>query len=47
MMSEYRIGNIEAAKDAGMVGIHFKNADTLKHDLFHLGIDLQPETSNR
>jgi len=24
----------EAAKNAGLVGIHFKNADTLKHDFF-------------
>ncbi|ONK77755.1 uncharacterized protein A4U43_C02F10200 [Asparagus officinalis] len=41
-----RIGNIEAAKDAGMVGLHFKDADSLKHDLFHLGVELQIETSN-
>lgn len=42
-----RIGNIVAAKDAGMIGLHFENADTLKHDLFRLGVELQPETSNR
>lgn len=35
-----RITNVEAAKNAGMVGLQFKNADTLKEDLSLLGIGL-------
>lgn len=42
-----RLRNIEAAKEAGMVGLHFKNAEALKEDLFHMGINLQLETSKR
>ncbi|PKA66131.1 hypothetical protein AXF42_Ash018421 [Apostasia shenzhenica] len=32
--------NVEAAKDAGMIGIHFRDADSLKQDLSSLGIEL-------
>ncbi|KAJ6824739.1 uncharacterized protein M6B38_380105 [Iris pallida] len=42
-----RVENVEAARNAGMVGLHFRNADSLKQDLFQLGIELQLETSNR
>ncbi|XP_074582802.1 flavin mononucleotide hydrolase 1, chloroplatic isoform X2 [Curcuma longa] len=35
-----RLANIEAAKDAGMIGLHFRNAETLKEDLTSLGIEL-------
>ncbi|XP_042379476.1 flavin mononucleotide hydrolase 1, chloroplatic-like isoform X1 [Zingiber officinale] len=35
-----RLVNIEAAKDAGMIGLHFRNAETLKEDLISLGIEV-------
>ncbi|KAJ3671487.1 hypothetical protein LUZ60_007566 [Juncus effusus] len=35
-----RVGNIEAAKNVGMIGLHFKNAELLKNDLFSLGIEV-------
>ncbi|KAI3439382.1 uncharacterized protein J3R85_004799, partial [Psidium guajava] len=31
--------NVEAALEVGIVGIQFKSADLLRHDLFELGID--------
>ncbi|GMH25926.1 hypothetical protein Nepgr_027769 [Nepenthes gracilis] len=34
-----RMKNVEAATDAGMVGIHFKNAELLRQDLSLLGLD--------
>nr|GFB23116.1 flavin mononucleotide hydrolase 1, chloroplatic [Tanacetum cinerariifolium] len=34
----YRMKNVEAAKEAGINGIQFKNADSLQHDLSLLGI---------
>lgn len=36
-----RLKNIEAAKEAGIIGIQFKNADLLLQDLSLLGITLQ------
>lgn len=30
--------NVEAAKEAGIIGLQFKNADLLKQDLSLLGI---------
>ncbi|XP_034683598.1 flavin mononucleotide hydrolase 1, chloroplatic [Vitis riparia] len=35
-----RMRNVEAAKDVGIVGLHFKNADSLRQDLSLLGIDI-------
>ncbi|WOL04142.1 hypothetical protein Cni_G12863 [Canna indica] len=35
-----RLTNVEAARDAGMIGLHFKNSETLKQDLSSLGIEL-------
>ncbi|CAL9081173.1 unnamed protein product [Musa acuminata var. zebrina] len=35
-----RMTNVEAAKDAGMIGLHFRNADALKQDLISLGIEI-------
>lgn len=36
-----RLKNIEAAKEAGIIGIQFKNADSLQQDLSLLGIKFQ------
>ncbi|KAL0921268.1 hypothetical protein M5K25_008325 [Dendrobium thyrsiflorum] len=36
-----RVTNVEAAVNAGMVGIHFKNSDSLKQDLSSLGVVLE------
>lgn len=36
----FRLANIEVAKDAGMIGLHFRNAETLKEDLTSLGIEV-------
>ncbi|KAG8380293.1 hypothetical protein BUALT_Bualt06G0000600 [Buddleja alternifolia] len=33
--------NVEAALDAGFIGIQFKNVDSLRNDLSHLGINMQ------
>lgn len=35
-----RMRNVEAAEDVGIVGLHFKNADSLRQDLSLLGIDI-------
>ncbi|KAK8937752.1 hypothetical protein KSP40_PGU012427 [Platanthera guangdongensis] len=35
-----RVTNVEAAVNAGMVGIHFKNSDSLKQDLSLVGVEL-------
>lgn len=34
-----RMANVEAATDAGIVGIHFKGATSLRQDLTLLGLD--------
>ncbi|XP_021890926.1 flavin mononucleotide hydrolase 1, chloroplatic [Carica papaya] len=35
-----RLRNVEAAVEAGIVGLHFKNANLLRQDLLQLGIDI-------
>ncbi|KAK1314373.1 hypothetical protein QJS10_CPA06g01390 [Acorus calamus] len=40
-----RIANVEAAQNAGMVGIHFKNAVSLGERLSSLGINTSCETN--
>ncbi|KQJ88652.1 hypothetical protein BRADI_4g20190v3 [Brachypodium distachyon] len=37
-----RMVNIEAALSVGMVGLHFKDAEVLKNDLFSVGVELAP-----
>ncbi|KAF3788585.1 hypothetical protein EJ110_NYTH19048 [Nymphaea thermarum] len=38
-----RIVNVKAAANAGMAGIHFKNASALEHDLLLQGVDIKPK----
>ncbi|XP_008441879.1 flavin mononucleotide hydrolase 1, chloroplatic-like isoform X1 [Cucumis melo] len=38
--------NVEAAKEVGINGLHFKNADLLLKDLCLLGLDISPDTSS-
>lgn len=38
---------MEAAIDAGIVGLQFKNADLLRHDLCLLGIDISSNQDNK
>ncbi|KAK1289732.1 hypothetical protein QJS10_CPB18g00456 [Acorus calamus] len=40
-----RIANVEAARNAGMVGIHFKNAVSLRERLSSMGINTSCETN--
>uniref|UniRef100_A0A5B7ATH9 Uncharacterized protein n=1 Tax=Davidia involucrata TaxID=16924 RepID=A0A5B7ATH9_DAVIN len=42
-----RMKNVEAAIDAGIVGLLFKNADLLHHDLSLLGIDISANEDYR
>lgn len=35
-----RIKNVDAALDAGFMGIQFKNVESLRKDLTHLGIHI-------
>ncbi|KAA8538917.1 hypothetical protein F0562_025609 [Nyssa sinensis] len=42
-----RMKNVEAAIDAGMVGLQFKNGDFLRQDLCLLGIDISANEDYR
>ncbi|XP_059628681.1 flavin mononucleotide hydrolase 1, chloroplatic [Cornus florida] len=42
-----RMQNVEAAIDAGIIGLQFKNADLLRQDLSRLGIDMSLYEGNR
>ncbi|XP_071710700.1 flavin mononucleotide hydrolase 1, chloroplatic [Rutidosis leptorrhynchoides] len=42
-----RLKNIEAAREAGIVGIQFKNADALQHDLSLMGVTFQSSSTDR
>ncbi|KAM7494428.1 hypothetical protein LguiB_029037 [Lonicera macranthoides] len=42
-----RMQNVVAAIDAGIVGLQFKNADLLRHDLCLLGIDISSNQDNK
>lgn len=35
--------NVEAAKEVGIVGLHFRSADLLLQDLCRLGLDISPD----
>ncbi|XP_048424527.1 LOW QUALITY PROTEIN: flavin mononucleotide hydrolase 1, chloroplatic [Pyrus x bretschneideri] len=41
-----RMRNVEAAKEVGIVGLHFKNADSLRQDLLSMGIDISTKQTN-
>ncbi|XP_050142659.1 flavin mononucleotide hydrolase 1, chloroplatic-like isoform X1 [Malus sylvestris] len=41
-----RIRNVEEAKEVGMIGLHFKNADSLRQDLSLMGIDISTKQTN-
>ncbi|CAN6725013.1 unnamed protein product [Malus baccata var. baccata] len=41
-----RIRNVEAAKEVGMIGLHFKNADSLRQDFSLMGIDISTKQTN-
>ncbi|XP_028957367.2 flavin mononucleotide hydrolase 1, chloroplatic-like isoform X1 [Malus domestica] len=41
-----RIRNVEAVKEVGMIGLHFKNADSLRQDLSLMGIDISTKQTN-
>ncbi|WCJ34709.1 Haloacid dehalogenase-like hydrolase (HAD) superfamily protein [Euphorbia peplus] len=38
-----RLKNVEAANELGIVGIHFKNADSLRRDLLQMGITISKD----
>ncbi|KAM0992483.1 hypothetical protein ACFX13_010888 [Malus domestica] len=41
-----RMRNVEAAKEVGIVGLHFKNAESLRQDLLSMGIDISTKQTN-
>ncbi|KAK9293031.1 hypothetical protein L1049_021015 [Liquidambar formosana] len=41
-----RLRNVEAAVEAGIIGLHFKNADLLRQDLSILGIEISADEHN-
>ncbi|PRQ41562.1 putative soluble epoxide hydrolase [Rosa chinensis] len=38
--------NVEAAKEVGIIGLHFKNVDVLRQDLSSMGIDISTDEIN-
>lgn len=38
--------NVEAAKEVGIVGLHFKNVDLLRQDLSLMGIVISIDQTN-
>ncbi len=37
---QFRLRNVEAASELGIVGLHFKNTDSLRQDLSLSGIEI-------
>ncbi|KDP45815.1 hypothetical protein JCGZ_17422 [Jatropha curcas] len=42
-----RLRNVEGATEVGIIGLHFKNAETLRRDLSRVGIDISTDEHNK
>lgn len=47
MVNSDRIQNVDAATKAGLVGLHFKNANLLRQDLSLLGISVNENSKQK